>query len=52
LITFATGEGNINNELDKMPIDELHWNCHMKRMYFEGSREALIAALKKKQRSS
>jgi hypothetical protein len=46
LITFATGEWNSNNELDRMPINELHWNCHMKRLDFEGSREVLTVALK------
>ena len=52
LITCASGEGNSNNKLDRMPVDELRRDCHLKRLDFQGSREVLIAALKKKQRTS
>jgi hypothetical protein len=52
LVTFATGEGNSNNELNRMPVDELRRDCLLQRLDFEGSRDALIAALKNKQRSS
>ena len=52
LITCASGEGNSNNKLDRMPVNELRRDCHLKRLDFQGSREVLIAALKKKQRTS